>query len=68
LFARDEPSPSEEWINSFEHQRNQAMIARVPLRRYGSADEVANLVAWLLSDEASYITGSVHVVDAGVTS
>ena len=46
----------------------EAMIARVPLRRYGSADEVANLVTWLLSDEASYITGSVHVVDAGVTS
>ena len=46
----------------------EAMIARVPLRRYGSADEVANLVTWLLSKEASYITGSVHVVDAGVTS
>lgn len=46
----------------------EAMLARVPLRRYGSPDEVANLVTWLLSDEASYITGSVHVVDAGVTS
>jgi NAD(P)-dependent dehydrogenase (short-subunit alcohol dehydrogenase family) len=44
----------------------EAMIARVPLRRYGSPDEVANVVVWLLSKEASYITGSVHVVDAGL--
>lgn len=44
----------------------QAFISHVPMRRYGAADEVANLVVWLLSSEASYITGSVHLVDAGL--
>jgi NAD(P)-dependent dehydrogenase (short-subunit alcohol dehydrogenase family) len=41
----------------------------VPLgRRYGTADEVANLVVWLLSDEASYVSGSTHLVDAAVNA
>jgi len=38
------------------------------MRRYGQPEEVSNLVVWLLSSEASYITGSVNLVDAGLTS
>jgi NAD(P)-dependent dehydrogenase (short-subunit alcohol dehydrogenase family) len=44
------------------------LAGTVPLGRLGTADEVANVVAWLLSSEASYVTGGVYLVDAGVMS
>jgi len=45
------------------------VAASVPLgRRYGTADEVANLAVWLLSAEASYVSGSTHLIDAAVNA
>jgi len=40
---------------------------RTALRRLGTPEEVAGLCSYLLSDDASYITGSVHGVDGGYT-
>jgi 3alpha(or 20beta)-hydroxysteroid dehydrogenase len=45
----------------------QAMVNMVPLGRCGTPDDVASLVVWLLSDEAEYVTGSLHAVDGGVS-
>jgi 3alpha(or 20beta)-hydroxysteroid dehydrogenase len=46
----------------------EQVAARVPLGRYGTAEEVANLATWLLSDEASYVTGGTYLVDGAVTA
>lgn len=41
------------------------ILSRVPLHRVGKPEEVANAVVFLASDESSYMTGSVVVVDGG---
>ena len=44
-----------------------AMAEEVPLRRLGQPEEIANVYAFLASDEASYITGTVIEVSGGLT-
>jgi len=45
-----------------------AMLKQIPLARFGTAEDVANAIAFLASDEASYITGQVLVVDGGMVT
>jgi NAD(P)-dependent dehydrogenase (short-subunit alcohol dehydrogenase family) len=45
--------------------RAQRLAPQVPMQRAGTADEVAQAVVWLLSDHASYVTGSLMDVTGG---
>ncbi|MCC8942336.1 SDR family oxidoreductase [Bradyrhizobium sp. Arg68] len=46
----------------------EKIVDRIPARRLGLATEVASIVAFLASDEASYVTGSAYTVDGGRTA
>ena len=47
-------------------QENDAVKNAIPLKRMGSADEVANLAAFLADDVSDYITGEVIRIDGGL--
>ena len=48
-------------------QVRDAFIARQPLGRLGTAEEVASLALYLASDESAFTTGAIHIVDGGFT-
>jgi NAD(P)-dependent dehydrogenase (short-subunit alcohol dehydrogenase family) len=45
--------------------QNDPIINRTPMKRWGLPSEVGQMVAWLLSDKAGFITGSIYNVDGG---
>lgn len=55
-----------EALASLDAAARQSALARVPMRRFGRADEVAAAVAFLAGPEASYITGSTLKIDGGI--
>lgn len=59
-------SSIENQINPEESEAVRAQLtSMIPMSRYGTNDEVANLVAFLASDDSSYCTGSIHAIDGG---
>jgi len=43
-----------------------ALLEKIPLGRLGTTDDVAGMVAWLASDEASYVSGATFLIDGGL--
>lgn len=55
-------------LSGFDQATRDWLIAKHPAGRMGTAAEVSALVLFLLSDRASFITGSYHLVDGGYTA
>ena len=51
---------------SLNESQHQAILSQIPLGRMGEAEDIANAVAFLASEEASYITGTVLHVNGGM--
>jgi len=59
-MTRKEAGPMDE-------ETEKQIINATPMARRGTPEEVANIYAFLASDEASYVTGALYLVDGGVT-
>jgi NAD(P)-dependent dehydrogenase (short-subunit alcohol dehydrogenase family) len=52
----------EQKLNDF----SAALKNRIPLKRFGQPEDIAKLVTFLASDDASFITGSEYNIDGGI--
>ena len=53
---------------NFEGERRNERARMVPIGRVGAPADIANAVAWLASDQASYVSGQILYVDGGVSA
>jgi 3alpha(or 20beta)-hydroxysteroid dehydrogenase len=54
-------------LNVRTPEQNQRRLQLVPMKRMGTAEEVASIVLFLLSDESGYITGAEIAIDGGAS-
>jgi 3-oxoacyl-[acyl-carrier protein] reductase len=53
-------------LDALPEERKEALVARIPVGRFGTADEVAKVVLFLASDDAGYVTGATYDVNGGL--
>jgi NAD(P)-dependent dehydrogenase (short-subunit alcohol dehydrogenase family) len=46
-------------------RRGEVIMAQIPFRRMGEPQEIAEMVVWLCSERASYVSGAAYNVDGG---
>jgi NAD(P)-dependent dehydrogenase (short-subunit alcohol dehydrogenase family) len=61
-------TPSRAAVYAANPERREFMMNRIPLRRFGTAEEMAAAVCYLASPAAAYITGQTLLVDGGLTA
>jgi 3-oxoacyl-[acyl-carrier protein] reductase len=49
-------------------QKKEANVLRHPLKRIGTADDIANMASFLFSEQSSWVTGQIFHVDGGMSS
>ncbi len=56
-----------EMMDAIPEDKKKAYLEAIPMKRYGSAEDVANVVAMLCTDAFAYMTGQVIVLDGGLS-
>jgi 3-oxoacyl-[acyl-carrier protein] reductase len=54
-------------VRGLKDEHRIELAKRIPLGRFGTADQIADAVKFLLSDAASFITGQVIIIDGGLS-
>lgn len=67
IATRMMDSLEDQWDADSAQEAHDALVATIPLGRYGKPEEMADAVAWLLSENASFINGAVLTADGGST-
>ena len=68
ITSRSDPcNKATEMLHVRTPEQNRQRLQSVPMKRMGTAEEVALLVLFLLSDESGYITGAEVAIDGGAS-
>ena len=66
MSAGNKGAPKEVLLGVLGEQDPGRLVEQIPMKHFGETEDVANLVAFLASDAARYITGQVISVDGGM--